>query len=141
MEGTVEVLNAEDWAKFLSKEDERCKLDLKAPNYGEKLFAKYGCAGCHSVTEDRATVVGPGLYGLPGREESTSAGKVVADDDYLRESIVYASKKIVSGFEGKQMPSFEGRLSEQEIGALIDYIKGLDGHENDGGPTNDDKNE
>jgi mono/diheme cytochrome c family protein len=50
---------------------------------------------------------------------------VKVDDDYIRESIEYPSKKIVTGFEGKNMPSFKGRVTEQELAALIDYIKSL----------------
>lgn len=134
MQGKVEVLTEEEWAEFLLKSDPRCVIDSNAPNYGEKLFAKYGCAGCHSVAEGRPTVVGPGLYGIVGHEVETDQGTVIADDDYLRESIVFAGKRIVKGFETVKMPSFEGRLSEKELGAIIDYIKGLG--KTDHGPTN-----
>jgi cytochrome c oxidase subunit 2 len=124
MRGTVHVLTKEEWEKDFLGTD-KCKLDPKAPDYKPKLFAKYGCNTCHSVAAGRAVIVGPGLHGIYGKDEPTSAGSVKVDDDYIRESIEYPSKKIVTGFEGKNMPSFKGRVTEQELAALIDYIKSL----------------
>jgi len=144
MTATVEVLSDEEWAAWLSPEDERCRLDPDAPDYGERLFIRYGCAGCHSVTPDRAPRVGPGLYGLPGRAVDIvgRAEPIIADDNYIRESIEYPERMITAGFAGQNMPAFRGRLSEQELGAIIDYIKSLDRDDGDDAPApTDDGNE
>jgi len=124
MHGTVHVLSEEDFQKTFI-ESELCKLDPKAPDYKPKLFAKFGCNSCHGVTAEQGIIVGPNLFGKFGTTESTSAGAVPIDDDYVRESIEYPEKKIVDGFAGKAMPSFRGRLKEAELSALIDYLKSL----------------
>jgi cytochrome c oxidase subunit 2 len=49
---------------------------------------------------------------------------VVADEDYLRESILYPSAKIVNGYPAI-MPTFKGQISEEQLLQLIAYIKSL----------------
>jgi len=125
MKAFVTVLSEEDWEKDFVQTD-KCKLDPKSPDYKPKLFAKYGCNACHGVNPEQGIIVGPNLYGIGTRGiGQTTAGPVTTDDDYLRESIEYPEKKIVAGFSGKNMPSYKGRLSEDELAALIDYIKSL----------------
>jgi cytochrome c oxidase subunit 2 len=125
MRGKVHVLDEKQWEEFLSKDDERCKLDPSAPDYKPKLFAKYGCASCHGVKADQGVIVGPNLHGVFGRTEQTNKGPVQVDENYIRESIEYPEKVIVDGFAGKNMPSYRGRISEDELSALIDYLKSL----------------
>lgn len=140
MAGTVHVLSEADWQLWLDGKLEgmpNCKVDPSAPDYAPKLFVKYGCAGCHSTTADQAVLIGPPLYGLDTKGEETmeDGSKVATDDNYIRESIEYAEKKRVAGYAGKNMPVFRGRISEVELDALVNYIKGLDDADN--GPTND----
>jgi cytochrome c oxidase subunit 2 len=47
---------------------------------------------------------------------------VTADEDYIRESILDPQAKIVLGFQ-PVMPTFQGRLKDQEITAIIEYVK------------------
>lgn len=90
---------------------------------GQKLFTAQGCAGCHSI--DGSTLIGPSLKGKYGANEQLTDGSSVAiDDNYIRESILTPNAKIVAGFAG-QMPPYQGRLQDDEISALIDYIKTL----------------
>ncbi len=124
MRGTVHVMTKEDFQKKFIESD-KCKLDPKAPDYKPKLFAKFGCNSCHGVKPEQGVIVGPNLHGIYGKSEGTSAGPVTIDDDYLRESIEYPEKKIVDGYAGKAMPSFRGRITEEQLAALIDYIKSL----------------
>ena len=49
---------------------------------------------------------------------------VIADDDYLRESIIEPSAKVVAGYP-PIMPSYRGQLSEEQIMALVAYVKSL----------------
>ena len=49
---------------------------------------------------------------------------MVADDSYLRDSIVNPNHQIVDGYQ-PLMPSFKGRLSEEQILQLVAYIKTL----------------
>jgi mono/diheme cytochrome c family protein len=54
-------------------------------------------------------------------------GPVLADEDYLRESILEPTRKLAAGFQsGEQaMPSYAGILSEEELKSVIEYIKSL----------------
>ena len=89
---------------------------------GEKLFQKYACATCH--TND-ATGRGPALLGLFGKTVTLSDNKtVVADENYIRESILNPQAKIVQGF-GPIMPTFQGQVSEEDLLKLLAYIKSL----------------
>ena len=49
---------------------------------------------------------------------------MVADEAYLRESILNPTAKMVTGFQ-PVMPTFQGQLSEEQILQLIQYIKSL----------------
>jgi cytochrome c oxidase subunit 2 len=53
----------------------------------------------------------------------TGGGTVVADDNYLRESIVNPGARVVAGFENL-MPSY-AQLSEEELLQLGAYLKSL----------------
>lgn len=90
---------------------------------GKSLAARNGCLACHSV--DGSARVGPTWKGLYGKEETLADGsKVTVDEEYLRESIVDPDAKIVKGFPPGVMPrDFGARLSEEEIRAIIEYIK------------------
>ena len=89
---------------------------------GEATFTQYGCGTCHQATDSG---LGPKLAGVPGSEVLLQGGQtVVADDDYLRESILNPTAKVVDGF-APVMPSFAGQLNESQIQELLTYIKSL----------------
>ena len=89
---------------------------------GAKLFQAQGCASCHTAGP---TQRGPSLAGVSGREvKLQGGGTVVADDAYLRESIVQPQAKIVDGFL-PIMPTFQGLVSEEQLLQLIAYLKSL----------------
>jgi cytochrome c oxidase subunit 2 len=69
--------------------------------------------------------VAPSLDGVFGESVPLENGEtVIADEDYIRESILSPQEKIVAGYE-PIMPSYEGRLSEEELEALVEYVKSL----------------
>lgn len=91
---------------------------------GRQLAQSKGCLGCHSV--DGSPGVGPSWLGLFGRSETLADGTTVTvDEAYLRESIVDPQAKLVQGY-GPLMPPYTG-LSEEELKALVAYIKSLAG--------------
>jgi cytochrome c oxidase subunit 2 len=49
---------------------------------------------------------------------------VVADENYVRESILNPAAKVVSGFK-PIMPVFQGQVSEDQLAALVAYVKSL----------------
>ncbi len=76
---------------------------------------------------------GPSLAGLFGKPVRLQDGKtIIADENYLRESIVNPQAKIVTGYQ-PIMPTFKGLVSEEGILQIIAYLKSLDGQE--GGPA------
>jgi cytochrome c oxidase subunit II len=89
---------------------------------GQNLFRKNGCYQCHSI--DGAAGTGPTLQGIfGGNVDLEGGGSVVADENYLRESLVEPQAKIVKGFTATKMNT--NPLSEDEVSDLIEYIKTL----------------
>ena len=90
---------------------------------GATLAQEQGCLGCH--TTDGREFIGPTWKGLFGKEEKLDDGTTVTvDDAYLRESILNPNAKIVATFVDNLMPgNFRDRLSDQQIEAIIEYIK------------------
>jgi len=97
--------------------------EAEAVRKGKTLAETYGCLGCHSA--DGSVRVGPSLKGLFGRQvELEGGGKVTADEAYLRESVYRPQAKIVKGFPAI-MPVFQGKIPEEDLSAIIVYIKTL----------------
>ena len=98
------------------------------PEEGKRISELMGCAACHSVDGTTLGKVGPSWKGLFGRQRKfTDGSSLLADENYLRESIREPTARIVSGFDKSDtgMPSYEGVLSEAQIEALVQYIKTL----------------
>jgi cytochrome c oxidase subunit 2 len=89
---------------------------------GEKIFAELGCVTCHRMdTQGR----GPNLQGVFGKPVLLEDGRTVtADENYVRESILDPGAKIVKGFK-PVMPTFQGLVSEEQLNALVAYVKSL----------------
>ena len=89
---------------------------------GEKLFTQLACITCHSSTSAGR---GPALNGVWGHTVQLANGNTVtADASYVRESILNPTAKIVAGYQ-PLMPTFQGQVTEEQLLALIEYIKGL----------------
>lgn len=89
---------------------------------GARLFRAHGCSGCHFGD---STVRAPSLVGVFGSTVPLQSGEiVVADEAYLRDSILLPKKQVVAGY-APVMPSFSGQLSEEAILKLIAYIQSL----------------
>jgi len=119
MIGWVYVMSDEDYAKWASGGGAQGSL----AEQGQALFQQFGCATCHLLdTQGRC----PNLRGLYNKPVQLNDGRtVIADDAYLRESILDPNAKIVAGFEPNVMPNFKGQVSEENVIALIAYIKSL----------------
>ncbi|MDX1672086.1 MAG: c-type cytochrome [Balneolaceae bacterium] len=89
---------------------------------GEEVASNNACMTCHSTDGTRMT--GPTWQNLYGHEAEMADGTtVVADEEYLRESIVNSNAKVVAGYAAV-MPNYD-YLSDSEIQSLIEYIKSL----------------
>jgi cytochrome c oxidase subunit 2 len=90
---------------------------------GEQLYRTRGCAQCHSVDGKGGT--GPSFRGIWAHMQPIKdAQAVMVDENYVRESIMEPQAKIAAGFE-PVMPTYKGKLKDQEITAIIEYLKTL----------------
>lgn len=89
---------------------------------GANLFRSFGCSGCHSAN---SSVHAPLLQGVFGRPVHLQSGDtVVADERYIRDSILQPAKQVVAGYE-PIMPSFEGQIDEEQLLQLVAYIQSI----------------
>jgi cytochrome c oxidase subunit 2 len=97
--------------------------DVMPEASGAELFSRFGCATCHI----NGRGVAPTLSGLFGSTVLLSDGStVVADESYIRESLLDPNAKIVAGFN-PIMPSFHTSLTEAQVDALIAYLEAMKG--------------
>jgi cytochrome c oxidase subunit 2 len=89
---------------------------------GEKLFTQFDCVNCHASGRRQRCPNLTGLYGTT--VPLTGGGSALFDEAYIRESILDPKAKIAAGFE-PLMPTFRGQVSEEQMLALIAYIKSL----------------
>ncbi len=118
MRGRIVVMEPAAYQEWLEVAD----VDVTLADRGALLFRRYGCSGCH---EDSDVVRAPPLEGVFGGPVPLASGEViVADEAYIRDSILLPTKHIVAGFQ-PIMPSFEGKLGEDDLVALIAYVRSL----------------
>jgi len=119
----IMVLPEEEFKKWYQTGKE---MEAKLPPSGTQLFQERGCKACHSI--DGTPGLGPTLKGLFGKTVTVLTDgkerKLVADEAYLRKSILEPNADIVKGFP-PIMPSLKGLLTDQEMDALVSYLKGL----------------
>src|SRR5579872_711254 len=126
MIGWVTVMNDSDYENWVASGGTEGSMAQQ----GERLFEQYGCSTCHQ-TEQQGR--GPNLRGLYGSRVQLSDGRtVLADDSFIRESILNPNAKVVAGYWPDVMPTFQGQVSEEQLLQLIVYIKSL---ANSGTPT------
>jgi cytochrome c oxidase subunit 2 len=120
MIGEVIVMEPQDYEAWLS--GGTAGPAVPPAQAGEQLFAQNACLTCHS---GQPGAIGPNLAGVFGSERTLADGRtVLADDNYLRESIMTPLAKVVGGYQ-PVMPPFQGLISEEQLMQLIAYIKTL----------------
>ncbi len=118
MRGWVHVMEPVDYENWLSG----AVAGETMAEAGERLFQQLGCVSCHRAD---AAGRGPDLRGVFGSQVLLQSGeKVVADESYLRESILKPQARITAGYR-TLMPTFEGQISEDGLLQIIAYIKSL----------------
>jgi cytochrome c oxidase subunit 2 len=116
MIGWVVAQAPADYEQWLSSKADR-SLALR----GRQRFLEYQCIACHSANSQAKAPVLEAIY---GRQIALQDGAtVLADENYIRESILNPRAKIVAGFE-PIMPTFQG-IKEDELLELVAFIKAL----------------
>lgn len=118
MTGRIVIMTPEAYARWISAQPQTTGLARE----GEALFRSLGCSGCHAKD---SSIHAPDLHGVFNHMVHLSDGRtVVADEAYLRDSILQPRKDIVAGFQ-PIMPSFKGIVTEDQLVRLLAYIKSL----------------
>ncbi|MGF7173122.1 c-type cytochrome [Azospirillum doebereinerae] len=128
MGGELVVLPPTGYADWLSTS----AVEPTLAQEGAALFRRLGCSGCHGSSGGggagggggsavRAPDLG-GIYRLP--QPLADGGTVIADERYLRDSILDPVAQVVAGYE-PVMPSFAGKLEEADLMRLVAYIASL----------------
>lgn len=128
---------ADRWAIIAYVKAEQMKKDSSVPlepggveqvvvtaasaDAGKALYAAKGCNACHSL--DGSRIVGPSFKGLAGRTEKTSAGEVVVDLAYVKESILQPMAKIVDGYPPAMPPQALNDLEIESVYMFFETLK------------------
>ncbi|MGB9233957.1 MAG: cytochrome c oxidase subunit II [Terriglobales bacterium] len=117
MGGSIVVMEPQEYAQWMAGNGSPALQET-----GQQLFSSLGCSTCHrSDVQGR----GPNLAGIYNKPVLLEDGRTVtADENYVRESILNPTAKIVSGFK-PVMPTFQGIVSEEQVNALVAYVKSL----------------
>ncbi len=122
MGGWVYVMEQADYEKWLAETSQGGPSMAKQ---GQELFVQHHCSGCHGGS---AIVKAPKLDGVYGKPVPIMEGKevrfVMADDRYIRDSILLPKSQVVAGYE-PVMPSYAGQIGEDDLLKIIEYIKSI----------------
>jgi len=117
----VRVVSQGEYEEWLKQGDPYEGMSLA--EVGQKIYSQR-CIACHNTTDQRK--VGPGFKGIWNAERKTTSGEVVvADANYIRESIYNPKAKVVAGYENAVMTAFAGQLDDREITGIIEWMKTL----------------
>ncbi|MFO0680617.1 MAG: cytochrome c oxidase subunit II [Sandaracinus sp.] len=132
MLATLHVMRGHDYDQFLAVgptcphgtgPDGSCN-ETELVAWGQENFQRIGCTTCHSAAQGGPNAPGPNLWGIAGTQVELEGGtSVLADADYLEQSIRQPQAQIVHGFTGVQMSHFS--LGAAQIDSLVAYIQSL----------------
>lgn len=115
MIGKVVVMDPQDYERWLATNGTTETM----ATVGEQLYRQYGCAACH---QESSTTRGPVLFGLAGSTVALTDGRtLVADREYIRESVIDPSARIVAGYS-PIMPTYRSTLNEEQLNQIVEYV-------------------
>ena len=116
MLGKAVILKPESFRKEMERiETEAGNI---TPERGKSIYNS-NCVSCHSL--DGSRLVGPSFQGLwQKKREFTDGNEAVADENYIRSSIMDPNTQVVKGYPAA-MPV--QNYNDAEIQSLIEYIK------------------
>ncbi len=125
MGAKIHVVSTQEYYRIL-REGPPSGGAVSPADLGERLYSQRNCKTCHSV--DGAAGVGPtwkDLWMHPA--QMTDGSTIVADADYIKQSILQPQAHIVAGFANGNMPSYEGQLDDDQIEGITAYIRSISG--------------
>ncbi len=123
MAARVHVHSREKYDEIIKKLLNPIDPELEPWQNGEARFLAKGCNACHRV--DGTALVGPPLNQVFGAQREFNDGtSAVADENYIRQSILDPNSQVVKGFPAA-MQSYQGTIMDVEIDVIIAYLKHL----------------
>ncbi|QDW67597.1 c-type cytochrome [Luteimonas granuli] len=93
---------------------------------GKRIASEFGCVACHA--SDSSSMVGPGWGGLHGSTITLGDGSTIeVDDAYVATSIRNPNEHIAAGYAAGTMPSYDTMLDDDQVAAIVAYIRTLSG--------------
>jgi len=126
MNAKIHVVSDEEFERHVRSLDS-VPEGMTPAEYGEQLYVSNGCVACHKV--DGVTMQpAPNWKGLWGKERPLmEGGAVVADADYIKNSILNPGSQIVEGYQNVVMPPYQ--LRDFQLDSIVAYIRKLSGDE------------
>ncbi len=116
----IKTMPEKDFAAWLDT-----KEPLKGADAGHALMEAQGCFSCHNMNGDNSMAPAlPGLYGstltitVDGKEK-----QVVADERYLKESIINPGWRTIKGYDNTMPPYSD--LTPEELLQILQYLKSI----------------
>lgn len=133
MVGKIRVVPPDEFEAFIQgqggAQGSPNPVDGSMAHKGWQHFQRLQCQSCHTpnaAAGSREHPRAPSLEGLYGRTVPLKGGgSVVADEAYIRESIVNPRAKVVEGWEGVMPGNYESQVTEEELAQLVAYIRTL----------------
>lgn len=121
MLGDVQVVTEAEYEDFINDRTKGDQPKLTPEELGKQVWDQKGCKACHSL--DGAKMTGPSWKGLFGKERVfTDGSKATADENYIRESVLTPTAKVVQDFP-PAMPALQ--INDEELAGVIAFIKTL----------------
>lgn len=125
----VRVMENSEFTKWYASAP--AKLDsaaaAKPGAEGKLLIEQKGCIACHS--SDGTRIVGPSFKDVFGHKVTVETNgkerEIIANEEYIKKSILNANADIVKGFPKGSMPDYKEQLSDKELDQIIEYIKSI----------------
>jgi cytochrome c oxidase subunit 2 len=123
MLAAIEVVSRSEFDQWITEQQAKVAEMAQSPeSRGESLAIQNGCIACHS--SDGSPGLGPTWFGLYDSEVELADGtSIIANDDFIIESILNPGATIVAGYETVLMPAYQ--FDEGQLEDLIAYIKTL----------------
>jgi cytochrome c oxidase subunit 2 len=126
------VHTVDDFKKWL-EEASNWESRMSPVEAGKMFVTKTGCLQCHS--EDGSAKTAPTFKELFGSQVPLTDGStVLADENYIAESIFDPAAKVVRGYT-VQMTTYRGRLKDHDVSAIIAYLKSISANSRGAAPA------
>jgi cytochrome c oxidase subunit 2 len=101
--------------------------EVTPASQGLAIMKNQGCIACHST--DGSKIVGPSFLNLFGSQQVVNRDgvelTVTVDEAYIKQRILDPGYQVVKGYPKGMMQSYKGKVSDEDILKIIEYLKSL----------------